>query len=190
MKDRLHKATLKVNGVDFSSGRQLLERLHTNDARRYPLDGGVRLSVFTNQGTLHVQTAPSFVFDGRSGPRIVDWYAPNLGNIVLPRLIKSPYKTKMSFEEDMSEDEILSMCAYGSVENGDLTNADLNDDIEYRIELKELMSTMLDALGGAKELLDFCETHLATLERCDRYEESETAKALDCSFTSAHKEPL
>ena len=94
MKDRLHKATLKVNGVDFSSGRQLLERLHTNDARRYPLDGGVRLSVFTNQGTLHVQTAPSFVFDGRSGPRIVDWYAPNLGNIVLPRLIKSPYKTK------------------------------------------------------------------------------------------------
>ena len=98
MKDRLHKATLKVNGVDFSSGRQLLERLHTNDARRYPLDGGVRLSVFTNQGTLHVQTAPSFVFDGRSGPRIVDWYAPNLGNIVLPRLIKSPYKTASTFK--------------------------------------------------------------------------------------------
>jgi hypothetical protein len=28
-----------------------------------------------------VQTAPGFVFDGRSGPRIVDWYAPNLGNL-------------------------------------------------------------------------------------------------------------
>lgn len=81
MKDRLHKASLKVNGFGFSSGRQLIERLHTNDARRYPLDGGVRLSVFTNQGTLHVQTAPGFVFDGRSGPKIVDWYAPNLGNI-------------------------------------------------------------------------------------------------------------
>lgn len=81
MKNRLHKSTLRVQGFEFSSGRQLLERLHTNDARRYPLDGGVRLSIFTNQGTLHVQTAPGFVFDGRSGPKIVDWYAPNLGNI-------------------------------------------------------------------------------------------------------------
>lgn len=81
MKDRLHKASLQVQGFEFSSGRQLLERLHTNDARRYPLYGGVRLSVFTSQGTLHVQTAPGFVFDGRSGPKIVDWYAPNLGNI-------------------------------------------------------------------------------------------------------------
>lgn len=81
MKDRLHKASLQVQGFEFSSGRHLLERLHTNDARRYPLDGGVRLSVFTNQGTLHVQTAPGFVFDGRSGPKIVDWYVPNLGSL-------------------------------------------------------------------------------------------------------------
>ena len=58
MKSRLHKSTIRVQGFEFSSGRQLLERLHTNDARRYPLDGGVRVSVFTNQGTLHVQTAP------------------------------------------------------------------------------------------------------------------------------------
>lgn len=81
MKNRLHKASLQVQGFEFSSGRQILKRLHTNDARRYPLYGGVRLSVFTSQGTLHVQTAPGFVFDGRSGPKIVDWYAPNLGNI-------------------------------------------------------------------------------------------------------------
>ena len=81
MKNRLHKSTIRLQGFEFSSGRQLLERLHTNDARRYPLDGGVRVSVFTNQGTLHVQTAPGFVFDGRSGPKIVDWYAPNLGSL-------------------------------------------------------------------------------------------------------------
>ena len=31
MKDRLHKASLQVQGFEFSSGRQLLERLHTND---------------------------------------------------------------------------------------------------------------------------------------------------------------
>ena len=28
-----------------------------------------------------MQTEPGFVFDGRSGPKIVDWYVPNLGNL-------------------------------------------------------------------------------------------------------------
>ena len=80
-KDRLHKSSLKILGFEFADGRKMLEMLKQNKERRYPLDGGVRLSVVTNQGTLHVQTAPGFVFDGRSGPKIVDWYAPNLGNL-------------------------------------------------------------------------------------------------------------
>lgn len=81
MMNQLHKSSLKVLRVEFSEGRQLLSDLKQNSSRRYPLVGGVRYSVITNQGTLHVQTAPGFVFDGRSGPRIVDWYAPNLGNL-------------------------------------------------------------------------------------------------------------
>lgn len=81
MKDRLCKATLKIKGIEFSDGRKTLDELLQNDSRRYPLDSGIRLSIFTNQGTLHIQTAPGFVFDGRSGPKIVDWYVPNLGNI-------------------------------------------------------------------------------------------------------------
>lgn len=81
MKNRLHKATLKIERLEISAGRQMLCELKENRRRRYPLDGGVRFSVLTNQGTLHVQTAPGFVFDGRSGPRIVDWYAPNLGSL-------------------------------------------------------------------------------------------------------------
>lgn len=81
MKDRLRKATLKIKGIEFSDGRKTLDELLQNDSRRYPLDSGIRLSIFTNQGTLHIQTAPGFVFDGRSGPKIVDWYVPNLGNI-------------------------------------------------------------------------------------------------------------
>lgn len=81
MKNRLHKSSLKILGFEFADGRKMLEMLKQNKERRYPLDGGVRLSIVTNQGTLHVQTAPGFVFDGRSGPKIVDWYAPNLGNI-------------------------------------------------------------------------------------------------------------
>lgn len=81
MMNQLHKSSLKVLRVEFSEGRRLLSDLKQNRSRRYPLVGGVRYSVITNQGTLHVQTAPGFVFDGRSGPRIVDWYAPNLGNL-------------------------------------------------------------------------------------------------------------
>lgn len=81
MMNQLHKSSLKVLRVEFSEGRRLLSDLKQNRSRRYPLDGGVRFSVITTQGTLHVQTAPGFVFDGRSGPRIVDWYAPNLGNL-------------------------------------------------------------------------------------------------------------
>ena len=49
--------------------------------RRYMLDGVVDYHVFFDDGTLHVRTEPSFVFDGRSGPRLVDWYAPNLGSL-------------------------------------------------------------------------------------------------------------
>ena len=81
MKDRLRKATLKIKSIEFASGRKMLDSLVQNSSRRYPLDEGTRFSIFTNQGTLHVQTAPGFVFDGRSGPKIVDWYVPNLGNI-------------------------------------------------------------------------------------------------------------
>lgn len=81
MKDRLKKSKLRIERLEFSEGRRMLIDLKQNDGRRYPLEAGVRLSVVTNQGTLHVQTAPGFVFDGRSGPKIVDWYAPNLGNI-------------------------------------------------------------------------------------------------------------
>lgn len=93
---------------------------------------------------------------------------------------------KMSFEDELTEDEILSMCAYDNDAKEGFTNSDLNDDIEHRIELKDLMATMMAALGGSKELLDFCEAHLATLKSYDRYEESETAKALDCTRATVY----
>lgn len=81
MKNVLKKSDLKVLGFDIFDGRELLERIVKNDARRYPLKGRVQLAIYTNQGTLHVTTAAGFTFDGRSGPKIVDWYAPNLGNL-------------------------------------------------------------------------------------------------------------
>lgn len=78
---QLKKSSLKVLGYEFTSGRSCLEALVENDFRRYPLDEKISLVIYTNQGNLHVVTTPGFMFDGRSGPKIVDWYAPNLGTL-------------------------------------------------------------------------------------------------------------
>ena len=79
--NRLHKASLKVLGYEFEEGKDLLESLEYDEDRRYPLYGSVSFVVYTNQGTLKVKTISPFVFDGRSGPKIVDFYAPNLGTL-------------------------------------------------------------------------------------------------------------
>ena len=81
MARQLHKFRLKVEGVYFVRGRERIDALKVNDERRYMLDGHVHVMVATSQGTLQVMTAPGFIFDGRSGPKIVDWYAPNLGTL-------------------------------------------------------------------------------------------------------------
>lgn len=78
---QLHKSGLMVLGFEIVSGRECLEAIEQNDERRYTLTDEVNLVVMTNQGNLHVVTAPGFMFDGRSGPRIIDWYAPNLGTL-------------------------------------------------------------------------------------------------------------
>ncbi len=84
MKNRqISKKGLKVYGFEFmdGKGRGCLERLRPNGRRRYPLDDEVNIMIYTSQGTLNVVTSAGFMFDGRSGPKIVDWYAPNLGTI-------------------------------------------------------------------------------------------------------------
>lgn len=78
---QLHKYGLKVLGFKFDYGRDQLGMITQNDRRRYLIEGAISLTVFTNQGELKVTTAPGFVFDGRSGPKIIDWYAPNLGTL-------------------------------------------------------------------------------------------------------------
>ena len=82
MKNRqLHKFGLKVTGFKFNCGRECLEKLVQNDKRCYPIDCELNVMVFTNQGTLNVAVSSGFLFDGRSGPKIIDWYAPNLGSL-------------------------------------------------------------------------------------------------------------
>lgn len=79
--NRLRKASLQVLGFEFFEGRDIIEDLEENERRRYPLRGRIQLAIYTNQGTLHVTTGAGFEFDGRSGPKIVDLYAPNLGSL-------------------------------------------------------------------------------------------------------------
>lgn len=78
---QLRKSSLKVLGYNIISGLSCLESVVENDFRRYPLDVEMNLVIYTNQGNLNIVTAPGFIFDGRSGPKIVDWYAPNLGTL-------------------------------------------------------------------------------------------------------------
>ena len=49
--------------------------------RRYILEDPVQFTVETDTGILTVRTEAGFKFDGRSGPRCLDWYAPNLGSL-------------------------------------------------------------------------------------------------------------
>lgn len=79
--NRLHSATLKVFGIRFLEGKEILESVVENARRRYPLNGRIHLVVSTNQGDLDVATEANFEFDGRSGPKCIDWYVPNLGTI-------------------------------------------------------------------------------------------------------------
>ena len=79
-KRQLHKYGFKVLGFAFDYGRDQLGTITQNDRRLYLVEGAISLTVITNQGELKVTTAQGFVFDGRSGPKIIDWYVPNLGS--------------------------------------------------------------------------------------------------------------
>lgn len=68
-------------GYTFKTGASTLFGIEQSRERRYPLCTPVEYEVRFDSGVLVVRTEPGFVFDGRSGPRIVDWFAPNLGSL-------------------------------------------------------------------------------------------------------------
>ena len=72
-----------VYGYTFLTGASTLLNVKEQKGakRRYVLAAPVRFCVDFDDGTLEVVTHPGFVFDGRSGPRIADIYAPNLGSL-------------------------------------------------------------------------------------------------------------
>ena len=50
-------------------------------SRRYPLSKPVRSVFHFDDGDLYVDTNTGFIFDGRSGSPLLDWYVPNLGSL-------------------------------------------------------------------------------------------------------------
>ena len=71
MSRQLHKYNLKVLGYEFVDGlgRDCLENIVQNNMRRYPLFDPVNLIIRTNQGSLHIVTAPGFVFVVAAAPK-------------------------------------------------------------------------------------------------------------------------
>lgn len=74
-----------VRNLNFEYGCATLFNLEElkcpSNFRRYVLATPVSLTVTTDTGILKVHTEKGFIFDGRSGPSIIDWYAPNLGSL-------------------------------------------------------------------------------------------------------------
>ncbi len=72
-----------VYGYTFFTGASTLLNVKESRSskRRYVLTAPVRFCVDFDDGSLEVVTHPGFIFDGRSGPRIADIYAPNLGSL-------------------------------------------------------------------------------------------------------------
>lgn len=70
-------------GIEFRQGADHLLALTELKSlnRRYDLHGPVAADFMFDDGTLHVETKAEFLFDGRSGPPVIDWYAPNLGSL-------------------------------------------------------------------------------------------------------------
>lgn len=67
--------------ITFITGAYALFDLALNEKRKYILEVPLEYNVHFDSGTIHVRTEAGFVFDGRSGPKCIDWFAPNLGSI-------------------------------------------------------------------------------------------------------------
>lgn len=67
--------------ITFITGAYALFDLALNEKRKYILEVPLEYNVHFDSGILHVRTEAGFVFDGRSGPKCIDWFAPNLGSL-------------------------------------------------------------------------------------------------------------
>lgn len=72
-----------VYGYEFKHGADVLMSIEESKAlkRRYLLEKPVEAMFHTDAGDLVCRSEENFIFDGRSGGRLLDFYAPNLGSL-------------------------------------------------------------------------------------------------------------
>ena len=78
MRNLIHLDDLKINSV-LISGASTLQNLKKLKPRWYECTGPICITLHTNYDEIEICTGTGFLFDGRSGPWILDWYEPNLG---------------------------------------------------------------------------------------------------------------
>ena len=82
MRELIHKMISRVTEFDGDYyALYNLKNIGNKKVRAYIIERDVDLKIFTDLGVLKIHVDAGFRFDGRSGPRLIDWYAPNLGNI-------------------------------------------------------------------------------------------------------------
>lgn len=89
--------------------------------RRYTLKGDVSFIISWNGDKYRYDFLEGFMFDGRSGSPLLDWFAPNLGNIE-ERLAwlchdANGYATLLSFKETnkLLYDMLVELCYYWKI---------------------------------------------------------------------------
>lgn len=70
-----------VYDFNIKYGADTLFNLKQNKQRRYILNTPVFVTVYTDCGIFEARTERGFIFDGRSGPPLVDFIVPNLGSL-------------------------------------------------------------------------------------------------------------
>jgi hypothetical protein len=70
---------IQINSSGAVALMSLVELKSLN--RRYKLTSDVWIRLITDKGIISLFAKEGFVFDGRSGSPLLDWYAPNLGSL-------------------------------------------------------------------------------------------------------------
>ena len=73
----------KVTKLEIIRGKKALMSLKESKSfkRRYVLPADVELKIYTDEHIIRFYAKAGFMFDGRSGSPLLDWYLPNLGTL-------------------------------------------------------------------------------------------------------------
>lgn len=107
---------MKITKIDFSRDISITPVAD----RWYKVNGAFTVGFYLEgEGVVHIAVDDGFMFDGRSGPKLVDYYAPNLGTqdelktFLIHDLLS--YDIYFSFEQNNNifYNNLRNKCGYG-----------------------------------------------------------------------------